>query len=409
VPAAGTRLPGEIWTTFPDLQLGVIDASRNAQRLIAVRYFSASANYATGDCVWQAGKLYLANGPIAAGAFSISQWTQIASMTDVGAVSPHGDNRIINGDMRIDQRNNGASGTAIGYTVDRWQYVSNQVGKIAWQRLSGPVMTGNGYPYYLGLQSSSAYASLAGDSFYLTQIIEADTVGDFAWGTANAQPVTLSFWAIANGVSGTFSGSLRNYPTPSTRSYPFTFTLPASVWTKIVITIPGDTAGTWVMSGNAAALGLNFDLGCGSTFRGPAGAWASGNYLGANGAQSVVAANSAVIQITGVKLEIGSVATSYNRQSLAKSMADCQRYYQLAGANALVYAAAATYFVSTNVNFQTMRAAPTASLFSVSIVEANVGAVSYDTMTTNSLRMFAQSNAAGQANLGRTLALNAEL
>ena len=36
-------------------------------------------------------------------------------------VVPMGDNRIINGDMRIDQRNNGASGTAInGYTVDRW-------------------------------------------------------------------------------------------------------------------------------------------------------------------------------------------------------------------------------------------------------------------------------------------------
>ena len=51
VPAAGTRMPGEMWTTFPDLQIGVIDASRNAQRLIAVRYFSAAANYVAGDFV----------------------------------------------------------------------------------------------------------------------------------------------------------------------------------------------------------------------------------------------------------------------------------------------------------------------------------------------------------------------
>ena len=52
------------------------------------------------------------------------------------------------------------------------------------------------------------------------------------------------------------------------------------------------------------------------------------NYIGATGAVSVVATNGASFNVTGVKLEIGSVATPYNRQSLAKSMADCQRYYQ---------------------------------------------------------------------------------
>src|SRR4029077_19331859 len=83
-PAAGTRAPGELWTTFPDLQLGVIDASKNAQKLIAVRYFSASANYATGDFVVQAGALYAAQGEIPAGAFNASQWTRIGAATDAG-------------------------------------------------------------------------------------------------------------------------------------------------------------------------------------------------------------------------------------------------------------------------------------------------------------------------------------
>ena len=72
-----------------------------------------------------------------------------------------------------------------------------------------------------------------------------------------------------------------------------------------------------------------FDLGSGATFRAPAGAWIGGNFAGANGAANVVAANGAVFKITGVKLEVGSVATPFNRQSLAKSMADCQRYYQV--------------------------------------------------------------------------------
>ena len=94
-------------------------------------------------------------------------------------------------------------------------------------------------------------------------------------------------------------------------------------------------------SGNAAAFGVVFDLGSGATYRAPAGAWVAGNFLGANGAASIVATNGAVFQITGVKLEIGSVATPFNRYSLAKSMIDCQRYYQTSYYNAAVGAPSA--------------------------------------------------------------------
>ena len=79
------------------------------------------------------------------------------------------------------------------------------------------------------------------------------------------------------------------------------------------------------MSGNGGGALVYFDLGCGSTNRGPASAWASAGYMGATGSVSVVGTNGATFYLTGVKLEIGSVATPYNRQSLAKSMADCQR------------------------------------------------------------------------------------
>ena len=181
--------------------------------------------------------------------------TTITAAGDVISAAPSGgmnDNRIINGDMRIDQRNNGASGTAYGYTVDRWQINGSVVGKGTWGRNllsgSGPI----GFPYYLGFQSSSAYASAATDEFWFEQPIEADMVSDFAWGTANAQSVTLSFWAYST-KTGTFSGSFQNYA--RNRSYPFSYSLPTvSAWTKIILTIPGDTGGTWVMSGNGGAL-----------------------------------------------------------------------------------------------------------------------------------------------------------
>ena len=236
-----------------------------------------------------------------------------------------GDNRIINGDMRIDQRNNGAGGTAQGYTVDRWQYSSSLTTKGTWGRSIGANPGPPGFPYYLAFVSNSSYSALAGDYFQFAQAMEGDAVSDFAWGTANAQLVTLSFWANSN-VTGVFSGSVSNYA--GTRSYPFNYSLPTTAWTKVSVTIPGDTAGAWVMGGNAGALVVHFDLGAGSNARGPANAWANANYIGVTGAVSILATNSGQLNLTGVKLEIGSVATLYNRQTMAKSMADCQRYYQ---------------------------------------------------------------------------------
>ena len=235
-----------------------------------------------------------------------------------------GDNRLINGDMRVDQRNGGAAGTAINtYTVDRWQYLASQATKFTWGRSASTV---SGFPYYLNAQSSSAYALLTGDYFVFEQPIEADMVSDFAWGTASAQPVTLSFWA-GSSLTGTFGGVVRG-GSGSGRSYPFTFQITtANSWQKFAITIPGDTAGTWVLSGNGAGVSLFFDLGSGATNRAPANAWTTGLYVGANGAVNVVSTNGASLGITGVKLEIGSVATPFNRQSLAKTLADCQRYY----------------------------------------------------------------------------------
>jgi hypothetical protein len=467
LPAAGARLPGELWTNFPDLQLGVIDAARNAQKLVAVRYFSTTANYAAGDFVVQAGVLYVAKGAVTAGAFNPAQWTQIAAATDpngpylpiaggtltgalvlaadpgaaLGAATKQyvdgkvtaapflplaggtmtglvtlsgpptiplhaatkayvdsgafvpiaggtmtgplvlaadpaaamnpvtlqylnahpmlGDNRIINGDMRIDQRNNGASGTAQGYTVDRWYYSASQTGKGQWQRQSGGVAPVSlGFPYYLTFTSTSAYTPLAADNFSFQQRLEGDAISDFAWGTANAQPVTLSFW-ISSTLTGMLSGAFTNYT--GTRSYPFTFQIPTvSAWSKIVLTIPGDTAGTWVTSGNAGGLLLSFDLGNGANNRGPAGAWASANYLGATGAINIVGTNGAIFILTGVKLEVGSVATSYNRQSLAKSLADCQRYYQVGNFGLQGNAAATATTVGCEQTLAVvMRATPT--------------------------------------------------
>ena len=163
------------------------------------------------------GSLILAADPIQPLEAATRQYVDAHVATAMGL----GDNRLINGDMRIDQRNNGASGTATGvYTVDRWVYGASQAGKGTWTRgAAGASLVSLGFGYILQFTSSSAYTPAAGENFQFQQSIEADMVSDFAWGTPNAQPVTLSFLAVSS-LAGTFSGSITNYA--ATRSYPFT-------------------------------------------------------------------------------------------------------------------------------------------------------------------------------------------
>jgi len=320
-------------------------------------------------------------------------------------VSGINDNRIVNGDMRIDQRGIASTtgGTAVGYTCDRWQFLASLATKGVWGTGTNPTA----FPYQLGFSSNSAYTLLAGDYFTFMQPIEADTISDFAWGTAGAQPVTLSFWANST-LTGTFGGAIRNYA--GTRSYPFTYSLlTANTWTKIVVPIPGDTAGTWVMHGNAGAAQLCFGLGCGASLTAPAGAWSATGAVSANGAASIVAVNGATFYVTGVKLEIGSVATPFNRQSLAKSMADCQRYYQTLGQAMLVsgYSAAGNNLYFPMPFPVVMRAAPTVAY--TGIVYGNSSALAVGAVTANMVVNQCLATAVGLAYAQATASMSAEL
>jgi hypothetical protein len=234
-------------------------------------------------------------------------------------------NRIINGAMVIDQRNAGASGTGIGvYTIDRWYYSASQSSKLTWQQNAGSVTPPAGFINYLGATSSSAYSVLTGDYFSYTQYIEGLNTADLAWGTASAATVTLSFW-VRSSLTGTFGGSLRN--SAGNRSYPFSYTISASnTWEQKSVTIAGDTSGTWLTT-NGIGIAVNFGLGVGTTFSGTAGAWAGSNYVSATGATSVVGTNGATFYITGVQLEKGSTATSFDYRPYGTELQLAQRYF----------------------------------------------------------------------------------
>jgi hypothetical protein len=238
-------------------------------------------------------------------------------------------NRLINSDMRIDQRNAGASVTPTNgqYTLDRWHSLLTQASKYSVQQNAGSVAPPAGFSNYLGVTSLSAYSVTSGDTFLIDQRVEGFNFADMSWGTASAQQVTLSFW-VRSSLTGTFGGALSN--SASNRSYPFSYTInSANTWEYKTVAIAGDTSGTWVGSTNGIGVIVRFGLGSGSTFTAAAGSWAAGNFVQPTGSTSVVGTSGATFYITGVQLEAGSVATPFERRPFGTELALCQRYFEV--------------------------------------------------------------------------------
>jgi hypothetical protein len=240
-------------------------------------------------------------------------------------------NRIINGAMVIDQRNAGASVTPANgqYLVDRFYYGASQASKFTAQQTPSATETGfatrvaAGFTNYLAFTVASAVTVGASDLFFFSQPIEGLNVTDLAWGTANAKTVTLSFLAYSS-LTGTFGGALTN--SAANRSYPFSYTISAAnTWEQKSITIAGDQSGTWLTT-NGVGIYLRLGLGAGSNFTAASGAWGAGNIIQPNSTVSVVGTGSATFYITGVQLEKGSTATSFDYRPYGTELALCQRY-----------------------------------------------------------------------------------
>lgn len=275
-----------------------------------------------------------------------------------------GRNKLINGDMRIDQRRAGASVTPTGaaYTLDRWIANMSQASKFSVQRNAGAVTPPPGFANYLGITSLSSYSVLSGDYFLIGQSIEGLNVADLGWGTANAKPITLSL-LVYSSLTGTFGGAVQNGS--NNRSYPFSYSIPvANTWTPIAITIPGDTAGTWATD-NTAGLILLLGLGVGATYSASAGAWSGSNKNSATGAVSIVGTNAAKFYFTGAQVEAGTIQTPFENRDYPSELVRCQRYFMSMGGdtsvdNFGVGNASSTTNVNIFVNFPVpMRVPPT--------------------------------------------------
>jgi len=276
-------------------------------------------------------------------------------------------NKLINGDARIDQRNNGASvtvTTAGNFSVDRWQGNASQSSKFTMQQNAGSVTPPPGFSKYIGITSTAATSVGTNDYFTFNQWIEGNNIVDLSLGTASASFITVSFW-VRSSLTGTFGGALQGFNGSTFRNYPITYTISsANTWEQKYVTIAGDTTSFAYNSTNGYGLNVVFSLGAGSTYSGTAGAWASGNIFSATGATSVVGTNGATFYITGVQLEKGTTATSFEYLDYGRSLAQCQRYYWRIGnaTTAAVGSGTAANTTTSNLYIKypvSMRATPT--------------------------------------------------
>jgi hypothetical protein len=238
-------------------------------------------------------------------------------------------NRIINGDMRIDQRNAGAAVTTSGaLPVDRFvtSFTSSVGAFSAQQDSSVPA----GFTTSTKVTITTADASIAaGENLIIQQWVEGNNIADLGFGSANAKTVTLSFW-VRSSVTGTFCVMIGNSSSGTgapNRSYVAEYTInSANTWEQKTITIAGDTSGTW-QTNNTRGMVVRFCLTAGSDYVQSAGSWGTVNAACSLNQTQLLSTLNATWYVTGVQLEVGSVATPFERRPYGTELALCRRYY----------------------------------------------------------------------------------
>lgn len=233
-------------------------------------------------------------------------------------------NKIINGKMEIAQR--GTSFAAIAnatYSLDRWVF-GNSSSAVLTASQQGDVPSENEFQNSLRFTVTTADTSIAaGDQASISQCIEGFNVRDLIGRT-----FTLSF-RVRSSKTGIHCVAFRNVA--GDRSYVAEYIInSANTWEYKTVTVSGGliTTGTWDWT-NGNGVSVSFTLAAGSTFKTTAGAWQTGNLLATANQVNCLDTVGNIFAITGIQLEVGSVATSFEHRPYGAELALCQRYYEV--------------------------------------------------------------------------------
>jgi hypothetical protein len=291
-------------------------------------------------------------------------------------------NKIIGGDFSINPWQRGTSFSAIAagaYSADRWLFSNSSAGVITVTKTADAptaVQAGIFSQHCLHLDVTTADATLAaGDVCLISQNIEGFNSASFGFGQAGARFVTLSFWhkhtkTGINCVAIQNSANDRNYIAEYTQAV-------SDTWEKSVITIPVDTAGTWLYDTNVG-LRVRFSLAAGTTFQGAAGAWQAGNLVASANQVNNLDSTANNFKIALVQLVAGDVELPFEVRSAGQELALCQRYLRdipnPVGTGWVGAGGAGSVWVWP-LMWAAMRATPTVAGATFTYVAANTGVV----------------------------------
>jgi hypothetical protein len=241
-------------------------------------------------------------------------------------------NRIINGAMTIDQRNSGASFTNSNtgiYGLDRWLTYGVTSGLLTIQR-SATAPAG-----FINSQSVTITTSTtANDGAAVDQYIEGNNVYDLNWGTSSGSPVTVSFW-VRSSIAGVYNYYVKYFGSSSSYYYITPYTISsANTWQYITLTIspPPSAAGAFTAALNTTYMDTRFVISSsGSTANGTANTWSTTIPNKISGSVDLASNSGATFYITGVQLEVGTQATSFDYRDYGRELMLCQRYYEMIG------------------------------------------------------------------------------
>jgi hypothetical protein len=241
---------------------------------------------------------------------------------------------IINGAMEVYQRTSSVTSvTDNTYPVqDRMNFFSSNDGVIS-VFASSEHPTGLGFSKSLKVDVTTADTSIAAAQYLaINQRIEGLNHRILEYGTVNARTITVSFYAKSN-ITGPFYYSVRN--SAADRARPVEFNLSAAnTWERIILTIPGDTSGTWLETTGIGAT-HQISLAMGSNYHGTNNTWQAGNKVVASNQVNLLSSTSNEFFLTGWQVELGSSASPYEHRTYVDTLNDCFRYfYRLRKTNA---------------------------------------------------------------------------
>lgn len=313
-------------------------------------------------------------------------------------------NKLINGAMEIDQRNEGSANTinnSASYIADRWYGGAVGGANTGTASVQNVTDAPTNFRKSIKYTVTGTKSVLAGsDYFGIWQNIEGTYIGDLYYGSSSAQTTTLSFW-VKSSVAGTYSGRIYAAGSPG-RVYIFTYTVNSvNTWEFKTITVSGNTT-TSLTTNNNLGMQIFFSLGHGTNHDTTnTNVWQSGALLGTPNSVKLISTLGATFQITGVQLEIGSSVTSFESLPSSMELQRCQRYFCKSYAPGTVPGTATTTGMIAAVSEAIAGIAPTNVTFPVPMrdVPALYKLVLYNPYATNATNTTATLGGSTQLNI----------